>query len=61
MEGEKNRSNKIMKGIIISFCTVTCYISVFFINTISVSAKTVKEKEITPEDIYIDITRKRRS
>jgi len=46
MEEEKNRSKKIMKGIIISFCTLYF---IFFSNIISVSAKTVKEKEITPE------------
>ena len=47
MEGEKNRSNKIMRGIIISFFTVLVMSAVFFINTMSASAKT--EKEITPE------------
>ena len=49
MEGQKNRSNKIMKGIIISFCTLLVTCCIFFINTMSVSAKTVKQKEITPE------------
>jgi lipoprotein-anchoring transpeptidase ErfK/SrfK len=49
MEGEKNRSNKIMKGTMISFCTLLIIYFIFFINTISVSAKTVNEKEITPE------------
>ena len=49
MEKEKNMSNKIMKGIVISFCTVLSIYFVFFINTISASAKTVEEKEITPE------------
>lgn len=41
MEREKNRSNKIINGIIISFCTVFV---IFFINIMSVSAKTVKER-----------------
>ena len=49
MEGEKKRSNKIIKGIIISFCTLLSMYFIFFINTMSVSAKTVKEKQITPE------------
>lgn len=46
MEGEKNMSNKIMKGIIISFCTLYF---IFFSNIISVSAQIVKEKEMPPE------------
>jgi lipoprotein-anchoring transpeptidase ErfK/SrfK len=46
MEGEKNRSTKIMKGIIISFCAL---LVIYFINTMSVSAETLKEKEIKPE------------
>ena len=49
MEREKNMSNKIMKGIINYFCALLIIYFIFFINTISVSAKTVKEKEITPE------------
>ena len=52
MEEEKNRSNKIMKGFIISFCTLLSIYFIFFINIMSVSAKTVKEKEIIPE-VYI--------
>ncbi|MCE5222415.1 MAG: L,D-transpeptidase/peptidoglycan binding protein [Clostridium sp.] len=49
MEVEKNRSNKIMKVSIISFCALLSIYFIFFINTMSVSAKTVKEKKITPE------------
>ena len=37
-----------MKGIIISFCTLLVIYFIFFINSISVSAKTVR-KEISPE------------
>ena len=44
---EKIRSNKITRGIIISFCTLFVIIFVSFSNSISVSAKT--EKEIVPE------------
>ncbi|BCZ45078.1 hypothetical protein psyc5s11_11450 [Clostridium gelidum] len=44
---EKISSNKIMRGIIISFCTLLVIMFVSVSNSISVSAKT--EKEITPE------------
>lgn len=41
MEEEKNRSNKIMKGITTSLCTLLTIYFIFFVNIISVSAKTV--------------------
>lgn len=49
MRKEKNRSNKIVKGIMISFCMLFSVCFIFFINITSASAKTVKEKQKTPE------------
>ncbi|SFD17133.1 L,D-transpeptidase family protein [Clostridium uliginosum] len=51
MKGEKNKSNKVEKGIITFFCSLLAIYFVFLSNTISVSAKTVDkgEKEISAE------------
>lgn len=49
MEDEKNRSNKITKGIITSLCTIFAVCFIFAINTISVSAKVTRNEEILPE------------
>ena len=51
MEGEKNRSNKIMRGIRTSFCTLLVIYFIFFINITSASAKTM-ENEKTSSETY---------
>ena len=47
MEEEKNRSNILNRGVIASFCTLLAIYFVFFVNIISVSAKTVEAEEVS--------------
>lgn len=44
MEEERNQFKKIIKGIVTSFCTLSIIFFIFFINSISVSAKTTQDE-----------------
>lgn len=51
MEREKNKLNEIIKSIMVPLLTILAIYFIFFINTISVSAKSVGEGEMS-SDIY---------
>lgn len=55
MEVEKSRSNIISRGVIAPFCTLLAIYFVFFVNIISVSAKTVKAEEISPNTYILTL------